>query len=296
MELAPFSQALETRSLRRYVAQWLLNYCPATREAYGRDIVDFSVFCERNGIDPLEAHRTVIAAYARDLTENRGYAAASTARHLAAVSSFYTWLTEEGAIVGNPASSVRRPRVSDESTSLGLSAEEARNLLTAAAAEDPQTYAFVNLLVHTGLRVSEAVGLKKSDFGTERGHIFCTVTRKGGKTQRVPLPWDVWEPLESLLEASESPWAFRGHQGGHLHRGSAWRLVRRLSDKAGVKAGPHSLRHTFVTLCLEAGVPLHEVQDAAGHADPRTTRRYDRQRNRMTHAPAYRLASFLQDD
>jgi site-specific recombinase XerD len=57
--------------------------------------------------------------------------------------------------------------------------------------------------------------------------------------------------------------------------------------------GPHLLRHAFVTLALDAGVSLRDVQDAAGHADPRTTRRYDRGRYALDRAATYRLASYL---
>jgi site-specific recombinase XerD len=70
------------------------------------------------------------------------------------------------------------------------------------------------------------------------------------------------------------------------------RRVRRAA-KIDKQLSPHALRHGFVTLTLEAGIALSDVQDAAGHADPRTTRRYDRARHRLEHAPTYRLAERL---
>ncbi|WP_407681242.1 tyrosine-type recombinase/integrase [Pseudarthrobacter equi] len=59
--------------------------------------------------------------------------------------------------------------------------------------------------------------------------------------------------------------------------------VQRLARLAGIKGriSPHSLRHTFVTLALDAGTALHDLQDSMGHADPRTTRRYDRSRHSL---------------
>ncbi|MGH2949770.1 MAG: tyrosine-type recombinase/integrase, partial [Solirubrobacteraceae bacterium] len=80
--------------------------------------------------------------------------------------------------------------------------------------------------------------------------------------------------------------------GRRLDRQAAWKIIRRLARLAGIEhaVSPHSLRHTFVTLALDAGVSLRDVQDAAGHADPRTTRRYDRARHQLERHPTHVLA------
>ncbi len=74
--------------------------------------------------------------------------------------------------------------------------------------------------------------------------------------------------------------------------------MRRLARKAGIKQplSPHSLRHTFVTLALDAGASLRDVQDAAGHADAWTTRRYDGTRHALQRHPTYLLQAVLADD
>lgn len=96
-----------------------------------------------------------------------------------------------------------------------------------------------------------------------------------------------------------APWGplFTTRTGARLDRATAFRMVRRLAAAAGIdqagRVGLHSLRHTFVTSALEAGVPLHIVQDAARHADPRTTRRYDRARNNLDQHATYAVAAFL---
>ena len=77
---------------------------------------------------------------------------------------------------------------------------------------------------------------------------------------------------------------------------AAWRLARWLARKAGVDVGelnPHSLRHRFVTAALDAGVSLRGVQDAAGLADPRTTRRYDRARHNLDRAATCAVTAYL---
>ena len=83
--------------------------------------------------------------------------------------------------------------------------------------------------------------------------------------------------------------------GGRVDRHAVFRLVRRLAQVAGIEAAerlsPHSLRHAFATAARAEGVALEDVQDAMGHADPRTTRRYDRDRHNLDRDPAYTIAA-----
>lgn len=85
--------------------------------------------------------------------------------------------------------------------------------------------------------------------------------------------------------------------GRRLDEPAAWRMVRSVARAAGLasanRVNPHSFRHAFVTLARDAGVALEDVQDAVGHADPRTTRRYDRARHNLDRHPGYALASYL---
>ena len=85
--------------------------------------------------------------------------------------------------------------------------------------------------------------------------------------------------------------------GDRWYRTDAWRVLCRLAkvavpDKAHT-LHPHDLRHAFVTLSLDTGASLRDVQDAAGHADPRTTRRYDRARHNLDKHPTYALAGLV---
>jgi integrase len=72
-------------------------------------------------------------------------------------------------------------------------------------------------------------------------------------------------------------------------------MVRRLDRRAGIlnRVGPHTLRHALITAALDAGVPLRDVQEAASHADPRTTMRYDRGRVSLDRHATYIVATFL---
>ena len=71
--------------------------------------------------------------------------------------------------------------------------------------------------------------------------------------------------------------------------------MKRLAKRAGIakRISPHSLRHSFITAALDAGVPLRDVQEAASHADPRTTMRYDRGRESLDRHATYIVATFV---
>ena len=86
-----------------------------------------------------------------------------------------------------------------------------------------------------------------------------------------------------------------GCRGGLPNRHAAARIVRRIAKAAGIDkhVGPHTLRHGFITAALDAGVPLRDVQEAASHADPRTTMRYDRARASLDRHATYIVSTFI---
>ena len=88
---------------------------------------------------------------------------------------------------------------------------------------------------------------------------------------------------------------FTRADGRRPDRHGAARIVRRVARWAGIaeKVGPHTLRHAFITAALDAGVPLRDVQEAASHADPRTTMRYDRARGSLDRHATYIVAAYL---
>ena len=88
---------------------------------------------------------------------------------------------------------------------------------------------------------------------------------------------------------------FLGSYGQRMDRHAADRAVKRIARRAGIakKISPHSLRHSFITAALDAGVALRDVQDAASHTDPRTTMRYDRARHSLDRHATYVAATFI---
>jgi site-specific recombinase XerD len=95
-------------------------------------------------------------------------------------------------------------------------------------------------------------------------------------------------------ERTDGP-LFLAADGRRLDRPGAARIVRRVTRRAGIakKVSPHTLRHASITAVLDAGVPLRDVQEAASHADPRTTMRYDRARTSLDRHATYIVATYV---
>ena len=177
----------------------------------------------------------------------------------------------------------------------GLDRNELGALLVAAGLGVPAEHALISLLALNGLRVSEATGANIEALGVQRGHRTLVITRKGGKVVTIPLAPRTARAIDLAVgERSDGP-IFLAADGLRLDRHGAARIVRRTAHRAGITkpVGPHTLRHAFITAALDAGVPLRDVQEAASHADPRTTIRYDRARGSLDRHATYIVAAYL---
>jgi integrase/recombinase XerD len=279
----------------RLAMAFLLSYREGnTRDAYRRDLADWWRWCADQDLDPLQARRVHVDAYARTL-EQQGRAHATARRRLAVLSSFYRYAVAEGAMAVNPLAHVRRPPADDASTTLGLDRAEAVRFLDAAAAAGPRDHALACLLLLGGLRVNEALAVDVDQLGADRGHQVLAVTAKGGHRRLVPLaPRTTHAIAEHLAGRAGGP-LLLANDGRRLTRQQAARVVARLARRAGIpkRVSPHSLRHTAITLALDDGAPLRVVQASVGHADPKTTVRYDRARRGLDDHITYRLAQYL---
>ncbi len=279
---------------------WLANrrLSAHTREAYRRDVAAWLGWCAAREVDPLRASFLDVNAYARGLEVS--LAPSSVARKLSGLSSWYDFLVKVRAVEVNPVAGADRPYVSrDHSATVGLTPGEVDALLAAAARDEgpaaARHRAVLALLADLGLRVGEVVGLDVADVGWERGHRAVRFVGKGGRPRRrVLTPAAAAAVDEYLAGRTEGP-LFVTASGARIDRHAVFRLVRRLAREAGIasweRLSPHSLRHAFATAARGEGVPLEDVQDAMGHADPRTTRRYDRDRHNLDRDPAYTIAA-----
>jgi integrase/recombinase XerD len=287
-------QPVFTESERLALAGFLAGYRGLTREAYTLDLRQFTAWCRIRSLSLFSVRRADIETFARDL-EAKGRARATVTRRLCTIAGFYKYAVEEELLEHSPAAHVRRPRLDYESHATALDRNELGAILVAAGLGPPAEHALVSLLALNGLRVSEATGADIERLGVERGHRTLVVTRKGGKIVTIPLAPRTARAIDlSIGERTDGP-IFVAGDGRRLDRHGAARIVARVTRRAGIAkhVSPHTLRHAFITAALDAGVPLRDVQEAASHADPRTTMRYDRARTSLDRHATYIVAAFI---
>ena len=287
-------QPVFTDAERLALAGYLAGYRRLTREAYTLDLRQFTGWCRSRSLPLFSVRRADIETFAREL-EARGRARGTVTRRLSTIAGFYKYAVEEELLDHSPAAHVRRPRVDYESHATALDRNEVGALLVAAGLGPAAEHALVSLLALNGLRVSEATGADIEHLGLERGHRTLVITRKGGKVVTIPLAPRTARAIDLAIGERASGPLFPAADGKRLDRHGAGRLVRRTARRAGIGEAvtPHTLRHAFITAALDAGVPLRDVQEAASHADPRTTIRYDRARGSLDRHATYIVAAYV---
>jgi integrase/recombinase XerD len=283
-----------TDSERLALAGYLAGYRGLTREAYTLDLRQFTGWCRSRFLPLFSVRRADIETFAREL-EARGRARATVTRRLSTIAGFYRYAVEEELLDHSPAAHVRRPRVDYESHATALDRNEVGALLVAAGLGPAAEHALVSLLALNGLRVSEVTGADIEHLGLERGRRTLVITRKGGKVVTIPLAPRTARAIDLAIGERTSGPLFLAADGKRLDRHGAARIVRRVTRRAGIakQVSPHTLRHAFITAALDAGVPLRDVQEAASHADPRTTMRYDRARTSLDRHATYIVATYI---
>lgn len=256
-----------------------------TRQAYERDL---RLFCKTLGFKNSDAlvnvSREQITGYMTQLKE-KGLAAATIARKLAAIKAFYRFMTAEGYMDANPAEvveagtkGIKLPRV--------LSEDEVVRLLNQpdiTTAEGFRDRTMLEVLYATGMRVSELISLTLERVDLNMKYIIAF--GKGSKERIVPLGSVAAEFLQQYLEKVRPKLTRAGRNtnivflafGGHeLTRQRFWQIIRAYGRKANINKAltPHILRHSFATHLLDNGADLRSVQELLGHSDISTTQIY----------------------
>lgn len=269
--------------------EYLAGYAGHTHAAYRRDLTDFFTHCRRTGVAPLAASRGDLAGYLHFL-RTTGRRPATVARRLVTLRGFYDLAVTEYGLHHSPAARIRMRRPRSQARIHALTLSTLGSFLTAADHATPRTTGLAWLLASTGIRITEACTARVDDISETSGEPWLIVTCKGNLRRSVPLHPATWARLQPLLAEGTGP-LFVTRTGRHLDRQAGARDLGAVATTAGISTrfSPHVLRHTFVTLARQTGCSLEDVQDAAGHADPATTRAYDR--TRQTHAdhPAHRI-------
>lgn len=214
----------------------------------------------------------------------QGTARSSIARKLAALRTFFRFLTREGILEKNPARLISTPR-QEKKIPGRLEEEEVEKLLECPDRSNPlgrRDHAILELFYATGLRVSELVGLDRSSL--ELDARLVRARGKGKKERLVPYGEPAVDALERYLRdrqelAQRGPGTdalFLNARGQRLTERSVHRLVRKYMKQAALRSGlsPHSLRHAFATHLLERGADLRSIQELLGHSSLSTTQKY----------------------
>lgn len=261
---------------------------PKTVEAYGRDIRQFLSFLQEYegevptlpSLSRLEP-RTFRAWLAERSAD--GISAASRARSLSAVRTFFSWLERTGRAKCDAIQLIRTPKV-PRGIPKPLSVPDAETVVEAFGDFAHEEWvglrdvALATLLYGCGLRMAEALDLNVAD--VPKGEEL-TVTGKGNKQRMVPVLPVVRESIAAYLSACPYPEEpgrplFVGVRGGRLESGQARKTMRTVRQALGLPetASPHALRHSFATHLLAAGGDLRAVQELLGHSSLSTTQRY----------------------
>lgn len=285
-EIPPHEQAAMT---------FLLRYRnKLTRDSYARALRQWFTWCLDNGLAPLDAKRVHIEAWQR-ICEAAGNQPATVAGKINALVGYYRLAVVDEYIDRDPTVHLMRQKVPRESTTNGLTRLQLYNCLEAAHQLGEREHALICLIGLNGMRIGETLAIDIPDLGADRGHHTVTVTRKGGKTQRIPFCARTAWAVESLRADRTLGPLFVTATGQRMIRQQAGRIVKRVAEAAGVeqRISPHSFRHAFVTLSLDAGVAPRDVQLSTGHSSLAMVSYYDRRRETLDRNATHTLSAFV---
>lgn len=278
-----------SRFLVRYGEPTLSNYRLALRQWFE--------FCSTIGIRPLLADRSHVEVWVRTL-EAKGIMASTINGKLNAVVGFYKLAKIDRVIVDNPTEHLRRPAVPRESRRQGMNRGETLLFLDAAKSIGFLEHALGCLLVLNGPRIGEACKLDVEDLGWDNGYRTVYLTRsKGNRSAAIPLAPRTSKAFDDYLGTRSSGPLFKKPRiDDRLDGRSANLIVKRVTKAAGIgkHLTPHSLRHTHVTIALNAGVDLRDIVNSMGYADARQVSRYDRDKSNLARSATHWVSAAVE--
>jgi integrase/recombinase XerD len=285
--LFPASCILLSEMAKRDLVREFLTYIQVEKglarnslESYGRDLARLKEWAGAQGRSVESLTRTDLRGWIADLSRE-GLSPASVSRAVSAARGLFRFLMLDGHIQTHPADDLNTPQGNAHLPRF-LSEEEMEGLLAApdvSTDEGIRERAMLELMYATGLRVSELVGLKRTDINLEAGLIACH--GKGSKERRVPIGKSATHWLQQYIGVrarilkTRSPNLFINSLGAPLTRHFAWAMIKRLAARAHLNhVSPHTLRHSFATHLLQRGADSRSVQALLGHSDISTTQIY----------------------
>ena len=277
-----------------------------TRRAYARACGRFFSWCENRGLSLAAIRPFDVAAWVKDLQQQHG--APGVKQQLAAVRMLFDWLITGQIVPMNPAAAVRGPKhVVKTGKTPVLEGDEWRKLLAAiptTTLRDLRDRALIATLTYSFARISAALKMKVEDLRPRGAGWTVRLHEKGGKEHAMPCHHALAEALRAYIDAAgivedRKGGLFRtarGHKADTLsdrtmNQSDAWCMVRRRAKAAGIAAeiGCHTFRATGITAYLANGGALEHAQEMAAHESPRTTKLYDRTKERLTQDEVERI-------
>jgi integrase/recombinase XerC len=257
-----------------------------TLKAYASDLKTLQRYLAPQGVALTAVNHLHLRGYLG--VEAAARSAATRARRLAAIKSFYKFLARRKVIAVSPARRVKAPKLPqrlpravpvDEAFALMEAPDGARGVLAL------RDRAMLELLYGSGLRVSELVGLSLND--VDRSGNVVRVLGKGSKERLVPVSGPSLDALDAYRAVrfellakpakAQAPAAlFLNYRGGRLTTRSLQRHLDRYALQVGItrELSPHALRHSFATHLLAGGADIRSIQELLGHQSLSTTQRY----------------------
>ncbi len=300
-----------TRAVRTYLDHLVVERGLAENsvKSYRRDLRRYLAYLESVGIDELdEVTEQTVGGFLMALREGGGahppLSATSAGRSVVAVRGFHRFALKDGLATTDPSVGVRPPAPAKRLPK-AIPLDDVERLLDAAGAPGTplalRDRALLEILYGTGARISEAVGLDIDDLDLDPddpSRSTVLLRGKGSKERIVPVGSFARDAVQDYVVrgrpelVSVSPTSrattasaastgragamFLNARGGRLSRQSAWAVIVKAAERAGITAevSPHTLRHSFATHLLEGGADVRVVQELLGHASVTTTQVY----------------------
>lgn len=279
---------------------------PNTRRAYTRACHQFFAWCDECGLGLGTIRPFDVSIYIE--VRQQTHSAPDVKQQLAAIRMLFDWLIVGQVVPHNPAAAVRGPKhVVKTGKTPVLEAAEWRKLVDAIPTEtvrDLRDRALIATLTYSFARIGAALKMKVEDLRSKGAGWQIQLHEKGGKEHAMPCHHALAEALRSYIETArlaEDRKGFlfrtsRGHTATVLSeqpmsQSDAWRMIRRRAVAAAIHTpiGNHSFRATGITAYLANGGALEHAQEMAAHESPRTTKLYDRTRERLTQDEVERI-------
>ena len=273
---------------------------PNTRRAYARACQQFFGWCDERGLTLTTIRPVDVARYIE--ARQQTHSAPDVKQQLAAVRMLFDWLITGQVAPLNPAAAVRGPKhVVKTGKTPVLEGKEWRTLIESIPTEtlrDLRDRALIATLTYSFARITAALRMKVEDLRPKGAGWQVQLHEKGGKQHAMPCHHTLAEMLRAYIDAAgiaddRKGWLFRTSPGHNamaladapMSQADAWRMIRRRAAAAGIHApiGNHTFRATGITAYLGNGGALEHAQSMAAHESPRTTKLYDRTKDRLIH-------------